>query len=80
MTSELLRWEVQALRSLAALCPLEAFVYRGAWQARYPQAMALEEEGVPSRFVGSRLLFLPTLWVQLLICLLRALAIRPQAT
>lgn len=80
MTSEPLRWGVQALHSLAVLCPLEAFVYRGAWRARYPQAMALEEEGVPSHFVDSPLLSLPTLWAQLLICLPRALAIHPPAT
>jgi hypothetical protein len=75
MISESLRWGTQALHSLPVLCPLEALVNRGAQQARYPQAIALED--YPSHFVGSPFLFLPTLWVQLLICLLRALAIHP---
>lgn len=52
------------------------FHVQAAWQTRYPQAMALEER-VTSHFTNSSLLSLPT---QLLICLLRALAIHPQTT
>lgn len=80
MTLEPLRWGVRPLHSWAVLSPLEASVYRGAWQARYPQAMALGVEGAPSLFVDSPPLFLPTLWALLSTCRPRALATHPQAT
>lgn len=80
MTSEPLRWGAQPLHFLAVLSPLEGSVYREAWQARYPQAMALGVEGVPSLFVDRLPLFLPTLWVLLSTCPPRVLATHPQAT
>lgn len=75
-----LKWGLQPLPSLAVLCPLEASVYKGAWQARYPQAMALGVEGDPSHFADSLPLSLPTLWDQLSTCPPRDLATHPQAT
>lgn len=80
MTSEPLRWGAQPLHFLAVLFPLGAFAYRGAWQARYPQATALPVEGVPSLFVDSLPLSLPTPWVLLSTCPPRDLATHPQAT
>lgn len=80
MTSEPLRWLVRPLRSLAVLCPLEVSVYRGAWQARCPQAMVQEEEEAPSHFVDNPLRFLPIPWALLSVCPPRALVTLPQAT
>lgn len=71
---------MQPLHFLAVLSLLEASVYRGAWQAKYPQATALEVEGATSLFVDSLPLSLPTLWVLLSPCPHRALATHPQAT
>ena len=80
MTSEPLRWGARPLHSLAVLSPLGASVSRGAWQARYPQAMALGVEEVLSLFVDSHPLSLPAPWALLSTCPLRALAIHPQVT
>lgn len=80
MTSEPLRWGLQPLHSLAVMSPLEASVYKGAWQARYPQATALGLEGVPNLFVDSLPLSLPTLWALLSTCPPRALATHPRVT
>lgn len=79
MTLEPLRWGAQPLHSSAVLCPLEASVYKGAWQARYPQAMALGAEGVPRHFADNPLLSLLILWDLLSTCPPRALATHPQA-
>ena len=80
MTSEPLRWGARPLHSSAVLSPLEASVYRAAWQAKYPQATVVEVEGVPSLFVDSPPLSLLTLWALLSTCPHKALATHPQAT